>query len=777
MVSTPIDLSQCDREPVHIPGVIQPHGLFFVLDPEGLTILCASENTECLIGIAAADLVGRSIASIASLVDGTALAAALREDDLEQYNPRALRFSSASAAFEAIAHRHDGRLILECEPAVDESLDASHFYNRVRASLIRIRATKDLDALCAATASEIRQLTGFDRVLIYRFRPDLTGEVVAESADEQHYLGLRFPASDIPSQARALYAACRLRMMPTARYVPARLVGAHDTRPIDMTHAVLRSVSPVHLQYMANMGVTGSMGISLMDEDRLWGLVTCNHESGERFLPYRVRMSTGLIGEVVSSLIGQKERIASSDRRVTFLGTHAKLTQFVTQDRDVVRGLTEHVPSLADVTSSPGAALYYKGEVRTVGATPPAAEILALITWLEARDQQTVVCESLPASYPPAHVWKEVGCGLVASRITLDHRIAGAGNVWLLWFRPEIVQIVTWGGDPNKSISTGPLHPRTSFEAWREDVHLLSPPFSTSELEAARAFTGTMFEVILEIEARRQIEHGATLLAEANRRLVLQIEETQRAELELRRAQKLEAVGRLASGLAHEINTPVQYVSDSVAFLKEAFSDLVALVPPAAGQSNDEIDLAFLVESIPSAIERSLEGLGRVATLVRALKEFSHADRAAKEPADLNQALANTIDIARGEVRNIATVSLDPGPLPQVPCFLGDLNQVFLNLIVNAAHAIQDSLNDRRTSGTISIRTWQEGDEVCVAVADDGAGIPEAIREQIFDPFFTTKEVGRGSGQGLALARAIVVGRHGGSLTFESEVGRGTTFT
>jgi signal transduction histidine kinase len=268
-----------------------------------------------------------------------------------------------------------------------------------------------------------------------------------------------------------------------------------------------------------------------------------------------------------------------------------------------------------------------------------------------------------------------------------------------------------------------------------------------------------------------------------------------RDELATRQAQKLEAVGRLAAGIAHEINTPIQFVGDNTHFLRDAFASLQRLLDAyavlcdaaAAGQvapsllaavhrAEAEADLAYLSEEIPRALEQVLEGVERVASIVRALKEFAHPARKERAPADLNQALQSTLTVARNELKYVAEVQTDFAPLPPVLCQIGDLNQVFLNLLVNAAHAIADQVGDSGARGTITVRTRALGTQVEVAISDTGPGIPAAIRDRIFDPFFTTKAVGRGTGQGLALARAIVVEQHGGELTFESVEGAGTTF-
>jgi|GEM_PF-561510 PAS domain S-box-containing protein len=269
-----------------------------------------------------------------------------------------------------------------------------------------------------------------------------------------------------------------------------------------------------------------------------------------------------------------------------------------------------------------------------------------------------------------------------------------------------------------------------------------------------------------------------------------------RLATELGHARKLEAVGQLASGIAHEINTPTQYVGDGVHFLKEAFEGYrrlvgqyrraVEVLEKAGGQdalvseihaTEEDVDLSYLEANVPGSFESCLDGVSRISTIVRAMKEFAHPDQKEMAPADLNKALQTTLAIAKNEYKYVAEVTTEFGDLPSVVCHVGDLNQVFLNLIVNAAHAIGDVVGKGGSKGKIRIRTCSEGDMVRVDIADNGAGIPEVIRHRIFEPFFTTKGVGKGSGQGLAIARSIVTTKHRGSLTFESDVGKGTTFT
>ena len=280
------------------------------------------------------------------------------------------------------------------------------------------------------------------------------------------------------------------------------------------------------------------------------------------------------------------------------------------------------------------------------------------------------------------------------------------------------------------------------------------------------------------------------------RGISIDITTQKKLESELYQAQKLESVGRLAAGVAHEINTPVQFVSDNCYFLRDGVAQLGELVRTyrevigaiANGQisleqarerataAEDAADFAFLSENMPTAVERALEGLERVAIIVRSMKEFSHPNQGAMSSSDINAAIRSTLTVARHEYKYVADIETRLGELPPVICNIGEFNQTFLNILVNAAHAIESVVAGTEKRGLITVTTQQEGNLVLISIQDTGGGIPEAIQDSIFDPFFTTKEVGKGTGQGLAIARSVIVDKHHGSLTFESVPGVGTTF-
>ncbi|RME23103.1 MAG: hybrid sensor histidine kinase/response regulator [Deltaproteobacteria bacterium] len=306
-------------------------------------------------------------------------------------------------------------------------------------------------------------------------------------------------------------------------------------------------------------------------------------------------------------------------------------------------------------------------------------------------------------------------------------------------------------------------------------------------------------DVLLMVQS---IEHGADMylvkshtppqiLAKAVDTLL----HTRQVELQLAQSQRLEAIGQLAAGIAHEINTPAQFVQDNLTFIRDAIGDLKAVLGCYGELKNwaegvdgsaeilkkveeleEEADLEYLLEELPRATAQCLDGIGRIAGIVRAMKEFGHPGGGAKKPVDINRGIRNTLTVARNEYKYVADVETRLGEIPPVPGYESELNQVWLNLVVNASHAIGEKYSGTGKKGKITIETRPEGDGVAVEISDDGCGIPKQIQHRIFEPFFTTKEVGKGTGQGLALARSVIVDKHGGTIEVDSRPGEGTTF-
>jgi signal transduction histidine kinase len=338
---------------------------------------------------------------------------------------------------------------------------------------------------------------------------------------------------------------------------------------------------------------------------------------------------------------------------------------------------------------------------------------------------------------------------------------------------------------------------------------ILKKPFDTIEASQLAHSLTSKWHLLQQTKQKvndleKLVRERTTELTAINQTLLTEIDERKRAEsghrimeVQLRQAQKLEAIGQLAAGIAHEINTPMQYIGDNTRFLKDAFKNIIkvlqchaellaavrTMVPrPDFLDRAEEVfaagDLTYLFEQIPSCLHDTLEGVERVNNIVRAMKEFSHPDNKDKVAGDLNRAIQTTVTVAQSQWKHVAEVKLNlDAALPQVPCFMGEFNQCILNLLVNAAHAIGDAVKHQPgAKGLITVSTRLEGDHVEICLNDTGTGIPESARPHIFEPFFTTKEVGRGTGQGLSIVYGSIVKKHGGTVSFKTECGKGTTF-
>jgi PAS domain S-box-containing protein len=324
------------------------------------------------------------------------------------------------------------------------------------------------------------------------------------------------------------------------------------------------------------------------------------------------------------------------------------------------------------------------------------------------------------------------------------------------------------------------FYPREMAEKFFSDEQALiqsGKPLLACEEIAHDSITG-LDRVMLTSKVPLRDEHGKLSGVVG---IGFDITERKSAEARMASSDRLESIGRLAAGVAHEINTPIQYLNDSVSFIREGVGELLAYIDqlhaamPAKAHENEEVE--YLRDELPPALTRVADGLSRIAEIVRSMKHFSHADQNEMSQVDLNASIASTLVIARSEYKDVADIETRYGELPAITCHGGQINQVVLNLVVNSAHAIADQVKKNGGRGKISVETLAEPEHVLIRIADTGGGIPEAIQARIFDPFFTTKEVGRGTGQGLSIARNVIVKSHGGELDFVSEIGKGTTFT
>ncbi len=493
-------LLRCADEPIAVPGAIQPHGALLAVTEPDLAVVVASAGASALFG---AEVAGRTLADLLDPADLDRLRAGLTGDltELDQ-----LRLQLPGGPVDLVAHRADGLLVTEWEPLAGAAEAGPAWHRRLPSVLQRLSDTTGLEQLTDVLARDVRAVTGFDRVMVYRFDRDWNGEVVAEDRrrDLEPFLGLWYPAADIPAQARALYATNWMRLIPDARYTPVPLEPATvpgTGRPLDLSGAVLRSVSPVHLEYLANMGVIASMSVSLIDRGRLWGLIACHHYSGPRRPSHADRVAAEFLGRTASLLLHTAAAAGDQDDVVGVAQRSADLVAAVGRaGRTPLPALTEDDgtgrPTVLDLLPAAGAAVRLDGRLRLLGETPPAERVGPLVAALLAAG--TPVTDALPRVLPAAADLAGTASGVLA--VGLD------GGDFLAWFRPETPREVTWGGNPNKTevTASGRLSPRQSFEAWTEVVRGTARPWREHEVAAARALAD---QVAVVGRARAQQEN------------------------------------------------------------------------------------------------------------------------------------------------------------------------------------------------------------------------------------------------------------------------------
>ncbi|SEP20590.1 SpoIIE family protein phosphatase [Trujillonella endophytica] len=499
-------LARCADEPIAVPGAIQPHGALLAVTEPDLAVVVASANAGALFG---AEPAGRTLADLLGPAELDRLRTGLA-GDLAELNP--LRLDLPGGAVDLVAHRADGLLITEWEPLAGAAEAGPAWHRRLPAVLQRLSGAGGLAALTGVLARDVRDLTGFDRVMVYRFDRDWNGEVVAEDrrADLEPFLGLWFPAADIPAQARALYATQWLRLIPDAGYArvplePAIVPGTG--RSLDLSDAGLRSVSPVHLEYLANMGVVASMSVSLIDRGRLWGLIACHHYAGPRRPSAADRVAAEFLGRTASLLLHTAVDAGETHDVVGVAQRSADLVAAVGRaGRTPLPALTDGGdagrPTVLDLLPAGGAAVRLDGRLRLLGATPPAERVGPLVEGLLAAG--TPVTDALPRALPGAADLAGTAAGVLAVGL-------GAGD-FLAWFRPETPREVTWGGNPHeKEIAPGGrLSPRRSFEAWTEVVRGTARPWRAHEVAAARAL-GEQVAVVGRARAEQDNRMAAVL--------------------------------------------------------------------------------------------------------------------------------------------------------------------------------------------------------------------------------------------------------------------------
>lgn len=723
------DLDQCAAEPIQAPGAIQPHGFLLCSNVEG-QITHASANSEALFHRPAQQILGLHLAELLT----PRHAAQLQRLAEANSSAHAGRSPGPSATvdisgrlLQAQAHAGpQGGSIFELEPY--EALDTRALFERLQQVLGRLRRCDELNHLCKEVTVEMHHLLEFERVTLYRFDEHWNGCVVAETktGDLPSYHDLHFPASDIPAQARALYHLNSLRLISDAAYQPVPVLVAQQAEPnLDMSHCVLRSVSPVHREYLANMGVRASMSLSLFRRGRLWGLVSCS-QSSPRCVPHDVRGAASLVGEFVSALVESKEDTADASHYLRLKSVQSALLQRMRQGNDIVGGLTGKNPSVLDTTCAQGAAIVFGDEVHLVGSTPSQSQVQALRHWVADQPESGFWhTNRLPTLYPPAMEFRDRGCGVIALPLT------NAQNNWLFWFRPEVAQTIKWGGDPHKptrvSPTTGRLEPRKSFELWKETVHLQALPWQDAELLSAKDLKNSVIDVLLQ---------SSEELASLN-------QELERSNVEL---------DSFAYAASHDLKEPLRGIHNYAALAQRDLQKQGGL-----GETEKRLQTVMQLTLRMEDLINSLLHYAQVGRVDLDIDQFPLGDLV----RSCCEEMRTRLDEKHAEVEIL--------DLPVVHAHAVLLREVVVNLVTNAI-----KYNDK-SPPQITVGSRSDG---TIFVRDNGIGIKEKNVGTIFKIFrrlHGRDKFGGGTGTGLTIAKRIVE-RHGGSIWVESTYGSGSTF-
>ncbi len=503
------DLSNCDRELIQHPGSIQPHGAMLVLDRASPVVLQASSNTMGLLGIAGADLVGKSIEVLGGDLSAqvwTRVLAGVRAAPrpFRGYTER----DGVRRGFEAMIHRNEAdAVLLELEPVdlVEAAALARNLPHRLPGAVARLSTAPSLDALASEAVAIYRDLCGYDRVMFYRFDPDGHGEVMAEAKEArlEPYLGLHYPESDIPQRARELYLRNRVRVLVDVNYEPVPLVPRlfpPTGEELDMSMCWLRSMSPLHLQYLRNMGVTATLVVSLVREGKLWGLIACHHYTPKR-LAYAMRAACDLIAEVLSTRIAVLDNFSQVRTTALVRRLGGRLLEATYTRGEWQRALLDDPRELLRMVGASGAALVYDGEVLTVGDVPSTDAVRSLVRWVSNQSTESGVFSSasIARDVPELASLATTATGVLAVEISKPD------GEYLLWLRGEQIHEVRWAGNPHKPALPGndprDLSPRRSFSVWTEMVRGTARPWSQSELSTARAVGASLRDVALQVRS------------------------------------------------------------------------------------------------------------------------------------------------------------------------------------------------------------------------------------------------------------------------------------
>jgi len=732
-------VATCESEPIHIPGAIQPHGVLIAIDNEKIIRFC-SQNCEVFFGKTPAQILQQTLPSISPELSQQ-VTDALQQDTLPV---KPFTFLQNDQHWTVFVTEKDELTTIELEaPATaTETID---LFDQTREFVQIIERTQSLSDLCQRMAEQVRRATGYDRVMIYRFDSDYNGEVFAESKrnDLEPFLHLHYPHTDIPAQARELYLRNHIRMIADVSYQPVPLLTTDNSSysTLDLSDSVLRSVSPIHIQYLKNMGVGATLTISLLSDDKLWGLIACHHYSPKHLSIFQ-RQSALMQGHFLTSQL--RVRLVAEEYKIhTTVEAHLQqLLNAVPQAGDFALKMNAF-SSLLPVANASGVAVLHNGKLYERGIVPPSDKTKNLFTWLaENVPGMQFSTSQLRSHYPQGEKISRFAAGI------LYHKLGNAKKDAIIWFREEIEKTINWAGDPHEAVrkvKENNLNPRSSFAIFKETVRFQSHDWRFSEINAASRFSNAL----------QNHFHLEYLKAEEAKQRLLN-EQLMKANKELANINWI---------TSHDLKEPLRKI----------------LVFSSKMMHEGEKELS---EKVTASITRIQQSAVRMQTLVNDIIAYTLVDdkNTTFVPTDLTAILAEVVAEYTDEIKE-KHGSIQFNNMPVVTAIPYQMRQLFVNLLGNSLKfakpntAPEISIRCEKLSGT-KLHFLPESLSVYyrITVADNGIGFDASYGEKLFDIFYrlNDQKTYTGTGIGLAICKRIVE-NHGGTITAHGEVDKGAT--
>jgi len=727
------NLTNCDKEPIHIPGKIQSHGFLIVTDNQYNISFC-SENVINFLSVEAKVLLDQPLVLLENYLENPSPTGFLVQlimlgkanNSFESFNPYTIDIQGA--AYNLIISSTGDYYLLEFEPDLSNLQD--DLQRVVGRSLSEMLGDSDLPKLLKNAAVQIKKIIDYDRVMIYKFLEDGHGEVVAEEKNTElnGWLGLHYPASDIPQQARELYKINHTRLISDVQTEPSAISTFQEisATTLDLTHSVLRAVSPIHIQYLKNMGVASSFSISIMSHGELWGLVAC-HNYTPRFINYKERESANLIGQVLSSALTfrqQEEDLLKSNR---LKGAIVALSKGLLRNTNIEEALFSQPVTLMHAVDATGVVMAYDNRFFTDGITPDDSFLKELINWLnENMEHQFYESNSFPAEYPAALRFKDCASGIVACRLSKELK------EYIIWFRPEYISTVNWAGDPNKddglnAEGLSQISPRKSFEVWSQTVRYTANTWANEDIKSA---------ILIREEVAFAISKKASEVRVLNEKL----------------KEAYDELDAFSYTISHDLKNPLTSI--------KSYSQLLA--------RNESLD-----SKGKTMVDRILISTDKMEVMIKEVLRYSQVGQHKTYPTYVNmekllQDLREELLIS-SEHENLQIIIGDSKEV------YGDqtmVMQVFSNLLGNAVKYSKNSVDP-----IVKVSCEDTGDCIQYSVADNGIGIDPKDMDKIFELFTRSDDVSayEGTGVGLSIVKKIME-KHNGKIWIESNPQEGSVF-